>query len=258
MSSWIIRYSAESTGLKLQEVKLRNNHPKVEDITISTDDACKLMVAEITLKDVCTEEEAIKIGDKIINFLFDQIAIEYDVPIGSAERFSCKNKAEQTGNHSEGELEILPLSLFSDGSSIYTPSEDQLNILKDKLEKEYCERNIHIQLYRSCIAQKDAVSKFMFLYNLLLLITGDTNQEEAEKVITRYEPHVEKTKHTREHKGKTIETTETVYTRLRNEIAHKREGCSPEKTRNEIDSYVNRFQHIVKKAVLEEECPEKH
>jgi hypothetical protein len=95
----------------------------------------------------------------------------------------------------------------------------------------------------------------MFLYNLLLVIAGD-DQKEVEKIITKYEHNVEKKEHTREWKGKIITTTETVYTRLRNEIAHKRKECFPEKTKSEIDFYINNFQGIVRKAVLEEICPE--
>jgi hypothetical protein len=244
MNSWIIRYSAESTGLKLQEIKLHNNHPKVEEITISTDDSCKLIIAEITLKDICNEEEAIEIGDKLINVLLDQIAIEYDISTGNAERYSCNKKVQQEGNHLD--LCMLPFSFSSCGTS-NTPLENQLNTLKDRLKKVPIEININLQKYRSCLSNKDTIAKFMLLYNLLLVIAGET-QAKAEELIVEYEPEAENTKMLNEFTKK----LETVYTRLRNEIAHSKKGCSAEKTRSEIDFCINKFQEIVRKAVLEE------
>jgi hypothetical protein len=254
MSSWTIRYSAESNGLKLQEIRVSNEHPKIEEITINTDSSCKLLVAEISFKDGCTQEEAIEIGDNLINIFFDQLSIEYDISIGTTERFLRKNTAKQTGNY--GEVVIQPFLISGYGSSIYTPSEEQLNTIKDSLEKARWERNINLQLYRSCIAQKDSVSRFMFLYNLLSVIADD-DQKIADEIITKYEPEVEKKESPRKKRnGEAIQ--ETIYTRLRNEIAHKRAGSFPEKTRNEINSYVNKFQRIVKQAVLEKICPEHH
>ncbi len=252
MSSWIIRYSAEVNGLNLKEIKVNNDHPKVEYITISTDDSYKRMVAEISLENVCTQEESVEIGYNIINILFDQIAIECDAPIGIAEKFFCKKKEKQEVSH--GEIILPLLSVSGDGMPIYTPSEDQLNTLKDTLKKEPKERNINFLLYRSCISQIDTIAKFMFLYNLLLMIAND-DQKKADELITRYEPKVIKTESPRRKRnGEAI--TETVYTRLRNEIAHKREGYSPENTRKEISSCVNKFQSVIKQAVLEELCPE--
>jgi hypothetical protein len=92
----------------------------------------------------------------------------------------------------------------------------------------------------------------MSLYHLLFVISGD-DQKKADEIIKKHQPDVKETisPHKKDKKMKHEDKLETSYTRLRNEIAHKREGCSPEKTRNEIDSYVNKFQNIVKQAVLE-------
>jgi hypothetical protein len=86
MSSGSIRYYAESKGLELQEFKVDNIHPEVEEITIKTENSDQLMVAIISFRDGCTKEEAVIIGDELINILFDRIAVEQNVPIGEPRR----------------------------------------------------------------------------------------------------------------------------------------------------------------------------
>jgi hypothetical protein len=121
--------------------------------------------------------------------------------------------------------------------------------LKEKLQSGDQERNFLFSSYRFAIRQEDSIAKFMFLYNLLLVIAGD-DQKKADELITKYEPEVTKTESPRKKRnGEAI--IETIYTRLRNEIAHRHETSCPESTSDEVKSLVGQFGFIINQAVLD-------
>jgi hypothetical protein len=239
MSSGSIRYYAESKELELKEFKMDHIRPEVEEITIKTENSDQLMVAILSFKDGCSKEQAVGIGDELVNILFDRISVEQNIPIGELRREISVWNIDESTIHSSNEIGIS--CTFEVIKSL---SENSLNKLKERLQAD-CERNFYFSSYRFAVRQKDLIAKFMLLYNLLLAIVGD-NQKKADELIEKYQPNVQKTQSPHNQN-----ISETIYTRLRNEIAHKREGCFPEKTRNEINSLVGNFQFILKQAVLD-------
>ncbi len=256
MSSGYIRYYAESNRLILQEFTVDNIHPEVEKIAIKTENSDQLMVVIISFRDSCTKEKAVIIGDELINILFDRIAVEQAVPIGEPRR--------EMWIPSCGPNESLihlnnPIEISCNLQSVRELSPNCMDIieLKEKLQSGDHERNFLFASYRFAIRQKYPIANFMFLYNLLLVIVSD-NQKKADELIIKYEPEVTKTESPRKKRnGEAI--IETIYTRLRNEIAHRRETSCPESTSDKVESLAGQFQFLIKKAVLdfsEKICPE--
>lgn len=89
-------------------------------------------------------------------------------------------------------------------------------------------------------SEVDNVSRFMFLYNLALQIHSD-NQRTLDESILKIEPSCTISKSPK------FKRNETIYTRLRNQVAHCRDNTNIETTRKEIDGVVNIFQGVVLK-----------
>lgn len=100
--------------------------------------------------------------------------------------------------------------------------------------------------YRFATSQQDAVNRFMFLYNILLRLHRD-NQTLVDNFIRQEDPNVAETPSPLPRKRNMMET---VYTKLRNEVAHARQGSTPNQTRDDIASHVDGLQAIVRSALI--------
>lgn len=99
-------------------------------------------------------------------------------------------------------------------------------------------------LFRTAVTQPEALGRFMLLYQCLLQIEGDL-QSALEKCIKHLRPHV------RHFPNPRNAGTETVYTKLRNEVAHLRTGVSVDKTLDGIERNVDEFRTLVHERLLE-------
>lgn len=95
-----------------------------------------------------------------------------------------------------------------------------------------------LKRYNFARALDDPISRFLSLYAMLASITND-RQSEIDALIEREEPTVSKS-----YSPKTGQP-ESLFTRLRNELAHHREGVSVFDTHDEIRLHVARFEWIV-------------
>ena len=117
-------------------------------------------------------------------------------------------------------------------------------ILVNFLNRSDESTNYYVDLFSGVLALDD-IARFLFLYNMLLQFVGD-RQESVDREIKKVYPDVPMNSVKRN--GKIIE--ETVYTRLRNEVGHKRSGTSFMQTRGGIRANVNKLQDIVKMIIF--------
>ena len=168
------------------------------------------------------------------------------------ERLCFKHKVPARGLHfmgySEPKRDGVGRTLFIEQAFICDILEGSVSLgpesmvaLKDFLEESESPRDPLYSLYGLSIQQASQISKFMILYNIVLTLCNDS-QRDVDAFIERHEPEVTRTPSPR-YQGE----TETKYTRLRNEIAHKRAGVDLLSTSNEVEAVLPRFlQHIGK------------
>jgi response regulator of citrate/malate metabolism len=87
---------------------------------------------------------------------------------------------------------------------------------------------------------EDPVSRFLSLYAMLSSVAND-NQQQIDELIRTEEPTVACSPSPRHSRP------ETIFTRLRNELAHHREGVSVFATHDEIRLHVGRFEGLVRR-----------
>lgn len=241
MATGTIEYYALSTGLDLGEIEISNAHPKIINIAIKSENFDRISMV-FTLSDVYSSEEAGSIANELVNSLLDRLAIEFDISI---EEPRCSGMSFPTDESGKKYIVKSNFLAVLDGVEMdIRPGQHRIQELKQKLEGVKPTRNLHLSLYRFSIKQKDPLARFMLLYNILLFLNGE-KQKKVDAFIISCDPEVLKTL-----SPKSPNTFETIYTRLRNEIAHSRNDVIPEHTIKEIAVNVATFQMIVKTAIL--------
>jgi hypothetical protein len=191
---------------------------------------------------VYSSEEAGSIGNELVNIILDRVSIEFDIPIEEAHCSGMSLPSDESGKKHIVTASFVALHDITECDM--KPGKKRIEDLIQKLEDETPPRNQHLSLYRFSAKQKDPLARFMFLYNILLQLNGDS-QKDLDAFIRTCDSGVSQSP--RPDKPKIIET---MYTRLRNEIAHCRNNVVPEDTTKEIVDNVAAFQLIVKTAIL--------
>lgn len=113
--------------------------------------------------------------------------------------------------------------------------------LKERMSSEYDISKL--LLYQNSSTLTDPIARFLSLYMVMLHDVGD-NQGAVDEAILRIDSTVGQFK---KPVGKRFET---IFTKLRNEIGHKRDGVNILESHRLIRENVDRFEEIVKKHIL--------
>lgn len=119
--------------------------------------------------------------------------------------------------------------------------EPSVKKIKDKMQAKFDLPSI--QMFYDAATVVEPVGRFISLYTLLLHKFAD-NQKDVDEAILKIDPTVAQfnSPHTKGY--------ETVFSKLRNEMSHKREGINILETQYNIKLNVDRFESIVKKLIL--------
>ena len=101
-----------------------------------------------------------------------------------------------------------------------------------------------LQNYFDTVTIVEPISRFISLYTLLLHSFGDS-QPKVDEAILIIDPTVAQYR-----SPKNPKHYETVFTKLRNELSHTRQGVSLVETHAQIRSNIDRFERIVKTHIL--------
>ncbi len=125
------------------------------------------------------------------------------------------------------------------------PGPQQMNEAKDLLEQLHHPGFIYYELFRSALGLNDPLSKFMALYNIVLSICNDL-QEDVDAFVLSVQPGVDRNPPFRPRKSG---TQETVYTRLRNQVGHRRSGTTIEETKGQMEVNLRGLVEVAKNLI---------
>ena len=239
-----IDYTADIDGVIFDPFEINGRHPSVEKIRIeATGEKVKI---RFFVKGLASPEEAHRLTQNMVEEILDRMAFKLNVPIRSAQYsggsiIEVKKSETNSIKLLSGQISGV-LELKGELSKIHKLGPKSTENLKKDLEKEDLPGAQYFNLFRFALQSPDPVTRFMFLYSILLVMCGDS-QKKVDKFIQKIDPNVEVTESP--HDGK----PETIYTRLRNEVAHRRKNAHPAKTRKEIEGILPRFTGLVRKAI---------
>ena len=237
MATGTITFMAPATGLQLESVEFSNSLPTIEKVTVETQEGDSIKI-DFHLNDVFAIEDAEDIAKSIVVSIIDRLAFELDVSIGDP-RLSGATVPKDASASAFRTMTSMPVSWRVLAPDV-VPDAARRHEIAAILEQPYSRPDLY-SAYRFSCNQSDAVARYMFLYNILLQLHNDS-QTQVDDFIRREEPAIAQSPSPRS-------GMETIYTRLRNEVGHRRPGVTPEQTRTEMESNLTGLQELTKRAI---------
>lgn len=182
-----VTYSASVEGFELEE-ELNVSPPEfeIEKIAFKTKKSDEIVQIEITvtLKDIFASDKFGSITNPAVERILNRIALRYDIVYIGKPRCSGYSLLERTGSNVSSVLRTH-ISLWDHLVGTYRPGEEERKQLKAYLEKSnlFPGENLY-GLFNYSNRQKDPVTRFMFLYNILLSLYNDTQSDVDAFILT--------------------------------------------------------------------------
>lgn len=228
-------------GLKFPLCEFKPPEPSVDKIEVESKDGHEILTT-VHLSSAPTREKGIAIATTLNTATLDRITFFYDIAIEGGQitgaQVSLVNPppGQKLGVEVGDDLHL--------GESRNLIRRISTAHLKDVLEKVSPPGEQRFGLFRSARQSMSHVEEFVHLYNLLLMLCGD-DQGKVDDFIRGAEPTVPQTQHPLEAHG----VMETVYSRLRNELAHPRTGGNLDTTKGEMATRLDRLRALTKQAI---------
>jgi hypothetical protein len=240
MATGTIEYASTIAGVRFAPLEVSSAHPRVEKIVLQTQDSKRLKIT-FHLTDVIALEDARTISEGVLPSLINRLAFHRNVPVGEPYFVGASLPKETSGSSHRVVTDAL---LLSDSvAPVLTLSDEDARQELTTLLEQPCKHQDLYAAYRFAGHQSDPITRFMFLYNILLQLNKD-RQKEVDDFIRQEMPSVSQSP-SPHHAG----VMETIYTRLRNEVGHGRAGTTPEETRKEMQDNLPAFQTLVRTAI---------
>ena len=230
----------KGNGLTFPRTEFDPQVAGVDKVDIEGPDGKELRSA-VYFSSVASPEEAKSLAVRINEAALDRLAYNHGTVIKNAritsDQFSPINP--QPGGF---RVSGAGMVLVTGGASV-TLGLDATTVQKE-LEQSSPPGERHYGLLRSACQSASPVEEFMHMYNIMLMLHDD-KQGKLDRFIVAEEPTVRQTQHPEKKPG----VMETVYTRLRNEFAHKRQGVDLQRTKADMADQLGGLRTLVKRAI---------
>lgn len=220
-------YEFEPKDLEIEKVFLKCLQGKVE--------------LKIITKNIYAEDNLASLNLKARNFV-SMLTIKRDIPSNNFRH--CGFRLPYRKKDHSGLIKVYGQHISIVNFEEHKVSEKisnidsvfDINITEDKAK-------IYHEL-ATALSEVEPVTKFIMLYNIIQHYLGDS-QKKVDDKIRKIQPNVEEFISPRCSNGK---TKETIYSKLRNELNHKRNNSSPdlEQTKRTIIANLKRFTELAK------------
>lgn len=195
-------------------------------------------------------EEIDEIGNAIEDGIFDQLSLAFNIRVDQIRMTGHSLTPIPGGGGIVNCTLPMPTLTMQGRGGCRQLSSDDVQVFQDNLATLVPLQNtVLVGLYRSAHGTEDPVAKFLILYLILYEVSGNDGQKQVDDIIRKYAPSTATDPRPGAAKDGTRKSiTETTYTRLRNEIAH-RSAVTPEENRAEVISNLDSFQTIVQQVL---------
>lgn len=234
------RARIKGNGLTFPLFDFDPNEPGVDRVEVEGRNGDEIL-SSIHLASVATQKDGEAIATKVNTAALNRISFFHGLDIESSEitGFQLSRADPQPG-----------VLVVSTGNLVITGYASRLVVgipaasVKAELEQASPPGEEYFGLFRSARQSTSPVEEFMHLYHILLMLSNDS-QRDVDAFILAEDPAVPQTQHPRKEPG----VMETVYTRLRNELAHKRIGVNLHNTKAEMANRLGELIAITKRAI---------
>lgn len=241
MNKAVVSYQCSCLGINFQSYEVEIEETPLLGFTIKADG--EHLEIGVELVDIFDESIAIGLAHDAVCKLLDYLCLFFLVKIGKPYQISISLPQKEKSEVYLIVHNIYQINLIENIQLQYSPSAECLDLLKIQIKDHWNHHGIMVKLFRNSLLSADPVTRYLLLYNVLLFANSD-KQKELDKSILTIDSSIETTPSPRDNKP------ETIFTRLRNEIAHARNGVAYQQTISEIKEHLSKFTDIVKQVVL--------
>jgi hypothetical protein len=239
MDTGTVNYNAKTSGLEIDKLSVESPNPKITSIVCTVTKDGEIEV-NVSLEDVYCEDWPVQDVVQEVQQFVDVLSFEFNRRIHSLRETSYALKK----NDGLGISQVIStnVAVWDSVSTLLKPGDESL----DRLRQRYLNfrQSSSLRVYSSAIQQKDPIARFMFLYNIILNLSGD-RQDQVDINIRSIAPETPETPSPIKQNIK-----ETLYTRLRNEIAHNRVGADFLSTTEEVSQCISKLESITRQLVM--------
>lgn len=196
----------------------------------------------VLIEEVTSEDAGLEQAKSAIAIALNRLSYFYDMVI-EPQRITASNFSPL--NPPAGHITLGTGRIAIVGHALRIMQGMHPTAVKLQLEELMPPGENNFALFRSARLSLGPVEEFMQLYSILLGLLGD-KQSAVDEFIVLKEPGVIQAA-----SPKGTGKLETTYTRLRNELAHKRAGSSIEATKADMSAYLSGLRIVVKAAIAE-------
>jgi len=234
------RAKVRGNGLSFPSLDFNPKEPGVDKVVIEGPKGDEI-VSTVHLSSVASHADGRELAKKVNTAALNRIAYFRCVTIENAQ--STGDQFSPLNQQPGVQANAVNMNLFIGGAAHAVlgvkPAE-----LKSELELASPPGEHHFGLFRSARQSISPVEEFMHLHNILLMIYND-RQADVDAFAVGEDPAVPRTQHPLKAAG----AMETVYTRLRNELAHKRLGVNLDNTKAEMTNRLGGLIALTKRAI---------
>lgn len=234
-----LRARIKGNGLTFPLFNFNPDEPGVDRVEIEGPSGNEVL-GSVHLTSVASQADGLAIARKVIEAALNRICFFYGVAIENGQvidtAFSPIDPQPGVFPVEAGHYAIIGAEAKME---VNVPPER----LRALLEQASPPGERNFALFRLARQSSSPVEEFTVLYSVLLMLLGD-RQASVDTFILRGEPSVPRTPDPRN-----AAVMETVYTRLRNELAHRRPGVDLRKTVAEMAANVGGLRTLTRRAI---------
>lgn len=225
-------------GLTFDRFEFVSNEPGVEKVEIEGPTGGEIRTT-VYLASVPSRDDGRTLAEKVTTTALNRIGFNHRIAIENARMTGCQFARLHP---QPGVIEVECAEEMNLADAVRVVIGIPTATLKSGLEQVSPPGEHYYGLFRSARQSISPVEEFMHLYQILLMILGD-NQHAVDAFIVKMDLSVPQTPDPR------TGTMETVYTRLRNEFAHKRAGVDLATTKTAMANWLGGLASLTKRAI---------
>ena len=227
-----IRYSADFNSHVSEKIKLEKFHDKrIKIATLKT--GCNKLIVDFEV-----EESSLKDVIRLTDFCVKH----YENVFLFEENKKIKFELELIDDN--GENKILNERLKMRDSIIIKSNQDNFENLKENLENYSYLNSSYATIYTETLKLDSVLGQYVLLYSILSAMVG--SQKKVDAYIKKQEPEIQYMPTTR----KNSNAMETIYTNIRNQIAHSNEETDITSLKKDVNKLLSGLNDIVKKKIF--------
>jgi hypothetical protein len=234
-------------GVMFPLCEFNPHEPGVDKVEIEGPNGNEILTA-IHLAAVATSDDGIAIATEVHAAALDRISFLNGIAIDNGD---ITDRQFSPINPTAGSILAEPRHMSFTGHKARFVFGYSAANLKTELERAAPPGKHGFTLFRSALLSTSPVEEFMHLYNILLMLFDD-EQAGVDDFIIEQNPGVAKKERppiNRRRRRQRSLKEETVYTRLRNELGHKRTDVNLDTTKAEMKSCIQELRMLVKRAI---------